>query len=262
MNKIRSSGFAAALALALTAGSLQAQTSIQRLTFSLLGEYETNVLFTNTANPAGTVTNENAFIRDILIGTGNVIKALAVDLEGTNFATWTGGTLVREVNLTNGHEGIFLRKGGNQTNVSSFFGGSFSNNFMGEVTNGFSGAASNFIPQLLLNHGELRMSNPTNTTTNFLSTGGLYFVSLNTTNLKLNFVAVGDGTVTTVAGRINGTLYERAVESQFLGTAGTFYLNTTTNVYSAGSNAPVYLTGVLRGTFSTTPPSFSDIPGP
>ncbi len=91
----------------------------------MLADYQTNIFYTNLANPAGPLTNENSRIRTVLIATGNVVKALAVDLEGTNWTTWAGSVLVREVNLTNGNEGIFLRKNGIQTNVSSFFGGSF-----------------------------------------------------------------------------------------------------------------------------------------
>jgi hypothetical protein len=298
MNKIRFSVFAAGAALALAAGGLDAQTSIQRLTFSLLAEYQTNIYSTNTANPEGPLTNENTDIRSILISTGNVIKALAVDVAGTNFTNWSsGGSLVREVNLTNGNEGIFLRANGNQTNVSSFFGMSCSNNFTGELTNEFpalntnsaivftntvtntnsgltyvftnvftnsftNSFSNNFSFETPLVRGGLRMTDPTNITTNVVRTSGLYFISLNTTNLKFNLVAVGDGAVTNVAGRIDGTLYERDINSQYLGTAGSFYLNTTTNIYDAGTNPPVSLSGPMHGTFSVGPPWFSTIPGP
>jgi hypothetical protein len=319
MNKIRFSFFAAAAALALSAGGLHAQTSFQRLTFSLIGEYQTNVFYTNSDNPP--LTNEDSLIRTVLVGTGNVIKALAVDLEGTNYSTWTGSELLREVNLTNGNEGIFLRKAGNQTNVSSFFGLSFSNNFTGELTNEFpalntnlpnvfintitngtnvftdvftssftftntttnmitsdsftniftnvftnsftNSFSNNFSIESLLVHGWRRMSGPTNTTTNFVSTAGLYFISLNTTNLKFNLVGVGDGVATDVAGHINGTLYEGTnIDSEYLGTAGTFYLNVATNIYGAGTNPPVYFAGPMHGTFNVGPPWFSPSQGP
>ncbi len=299
MNKIRFVFFAAGAALALAASGLHAQTSIQRLTFSLLADYQTNIFYTNLANPAGPLTNENSRIRTVLIATGNVVKALAVDLEGTNWTTWAGSVLVREVNLTNGNEGIFLRKNGIQTNVSSFFGGSFSNNFTGELTNEFpalntnwaiaftniitnvdtNGGITNIFTNVFTNsftnsfsnnfsletplvRGALRMTDPTNTTTNVVTTAGLYFISLNTTNLKFNLLAVGDGAVTHVGGRVDGTFYERPVNYQLLGTAGFFDLNTTTNVFDEGINPPGYLTGTIRGTFSTLPPFFAEIPGP
>jgi hypothetical protein len=272
MNKIRFSFFVAGAALLLAAGGLHAQTSIQRLTFSLLAEYQTNIFYTNTTESTVPLTNENSYIHHILIATGNVVKALAVDLDGTNWTNWAGSVLVREVNLTNGTEGIFLRKNGLQTNVSSFFGGSFSNNFSNNFTAGlsnafpgatnFPGLTNTFMPQLQLGHGGVRMTGPTNTTTNILTTAGLYFISLNTTNLKFNLVAVGDGAVTNVFGYIDGALYERDINFQYLGAAGSFYLNTTTNVFDAGTNPPVYLTGPLHGNVSTTPPFFAIIPGP
>jgi hypothetical protein len=326
MNKIQFSFFAAGAALALAASALHAQTSIQRLSFSLIGEYQTNIYYTNADNSAGPLTNEDSLIRTVLVSTGNVIKALAVDLEGTNYSTWTGSELVREVNLTNGNEGIFLRKAGNQTNVSSFFGLSCSNNFTGELTNEFpalntnlanvftntvmntnggftnmftnvftnaftftntvtnmvtnggityiftnvftnsfttNSFSNNFSLETPLVHGWRRMTDPTNTTTNFVATAGLYFISLNTTNLKFNLLAVGDGAITSVAGHINGTLYERAINSQHLGSAGTFYLNIGTNIFDVATNPPTSFTGPMHGTVSTGQPSFSStIAGP
>jgi hypothetical protein len=275
MNKIRFGFFAAGAALALAAGGLHAQTSIQRLTFSLVGEYQTNIFFTNSDNPP--LTNEDSRICPILVTAANVIKALAVDLEGTNYATWTGSELVREINLTNGNEGIFLRKAGNQTNVSSFFDGSYSNNFTAGLSNAFPALTNNISgltndiyastgnpsPEVELEQGWRRMSDPTNITTNFVSTAGLYFISFNTTNLKFNLVGAGDGVATNVAGRNDGTLYERTnIHSMYLGTAGAFYLNTATNIYNTGTNPPVYVTGPMHGTFSVGQPWFSTIPGP
>jgi hypothetical protein len=276
MNKIRFSFLAVAAALALTGGGLQAQTSIQRVNFALFTEYQTNSFNIDSADSETPLTNEYSRLRTVLVTTGNVVKALAVDLEGTNFSTWTGSDLVREVNLTNGNEGIFLRKNGTQTNVSSFFGDSFSNNFTAGLSNAFpgftnnisgltnyiNGSTNNPYPQVELVHGLLRMTSPTNSTTNYITTAGLYFVSLNTTNLKFNLVAVGNGIITNVAGGIDGTLYERPINSEFLGSAGSFYLNIMTNLFDAEGNQPVYFTGPMRGTFNVGPPWFSTIAGP
>ena len=268
MNKIRFSFFAAGAALAVVAGGLQAQTSIQAIHFTLFAEYQTNTFFTNTTNPEGPLTNENAVIRTVLIGTGNLVKALAVDLEGTAWTNWAGSTLVREVNMTNGNEGIFLRVAGRQTNVSSFFGGSFSNNFTGGLTTNFpgltnfSGLTNTFVPQLQLDRGTLRMTDPTNTTTNFVRTAGLYFVSFNTTNIKFNMVAVGNGYGSNVIGGIDGTIYERPINWQYLGTAGSCYLNTTSNIFDTGDDPPVFFSGPIHGSFSTSQPWFRNIAGP
>ena len=263
MNKIRF-GFFIVVLNAGRAGRQRphAQTSIQRLTFSLFAEYQTNVYSTNTAGLGGPLTNTHSLISNILIGTHSVLKAMAIDLEGTNWTNWTDASLVREVNLTNGNEGIFLRTATTETNVSSFFGGSFSNNFTSGVTNAFPGVTNNFTPQLELVRGLLTMTSPTNFATNYAKTAGLYFISLNTTNMKFNLVAVGDGTVTNVQGNVDGVHYEREINAQSLGTAGAFYLNVATNLFNMGSNPPVFFSGPMRGTFTLGQPQFSPIPGP
>jgi hypothetical protein len=270
MNKIRFSFFAVGAALLLATGSLHAQTSIQQITFALLAEYQTNTFYTNTANPTGALTNEHSVIQYIAITTPQVVRAMLYDLYGTNWIDSLGAVLVREVNLTTGNEGVFLRRNGtNLANVSSFFGGSYSNNFTAGLTNAFpaatnfAGLTNTFMPQLEIDRGWRRMTaDSTNITTNFVATGGLYFVSLNTTNIKFNLVAVGNGGVTNIAA---GTSFERAINWQLLGSAGSFYLNTTTNFLdntNDGDIPPVYLTGPIRGTFSTTPPIYSPIAGP
>jgi len=178
---IRFSFFVAGTAWLLAAGALRAQTSIQRLAFSLVAEYQTNIFYTNTTESTVSLTNESSYTHRAFLITSNVIKALAVDVDGPNWTNWLGSALVREVNLTNGAEGIFLRNNGVQTNVSSFFGGSFSNNFTAGLSNEFPGATNfpgltnTFVPQLQLDRGTLRMTSPTNTTATIVTTAGLYF---------------------------------------------------------------------------------------
>jgi hypothetical protein len=286
MNKIRISFFAG-VALALASGGLDAQTAIQNITLSLIGEYQTNTFVlngTNAETPEAPWTSEFSQIRPILISTFNVKRALAYDLEGPGSTTWDSAQLVREVNLTNGNEGIFLRVGDNQTNVSRFFGGSFSNNFQAGLTNAFPALTNNIsgltndvlaytnnstnisLPQTLIDRGWLyrpNLATTTNATNDYLTTAGIYFISLNTTNTKFNLVAVGDGTLTKVAGSGgSGTRYESVINSEFLGCAGTYYLNIATNIFDTGSVPPVYVTGPMHGTFITGPPYFSPIPGP
>jgi hypothetical protein len=272
MNKTRFGLVSVCLGLFFTCASVQAQFSVQRLTFSLLGEYETNTFSTNTSDPSQPLTNQFSQIKTVLIATPNVIKALAVDIAGTNFTNWTGGSLVRVVSLTNGAEGIYLRANGNQTNVSSFFNGTDSNDFTATIltnfpglTNNISGLTNNFIngstnnsnPMFEVDRGARRMTDATNIITNFSRLGGLYFISLNTTNLKFNVIGVGDGVVTNVTGSIAGTPYALTNSSAYLGTAGYFYLNVVTNLFDAGSNAPIYFTGPMRGTISIGVPFFS-----
>lgn len=256
--------------------SLNAQISVQRLTISLLASYQTNTFATNTSG-ASPLTNTYSKIKTVLIGTANVIKAIAVDAEGTNWSLWAGAELVREVNLTNGNEGIFLRKGTNNFNVSNYFVGSFSNNFTSGWSNAFPGATNhiygqtniaingvtnNAAPSFELVQGSIRMTGPTNFVTNDVKTDGLYFLSLNTTNIKFNVIGAGDGEVQTVAGHIDGTLFSRPVNSEVIGSAGTYFLNVTTNIFDTGTDTPVYVTGPVRGTVVVGTPNFSPITGP
>ncbi len=284
MNKIRSVFFAAGAALALAAGGLHAQTSFQNLTFSLIGEYQTNTFTTNTSGGTPVSTNEVLVVRPILITTACMIKAMAVDLEGTNWnvegtdsTNWDGARLVREVNLTNGAEGIFLRKGTHQINVSSFFGTSFTNNFtgylsnyLGLVTNGFTNSftnssttnlANDFPPQAAIIGGKVHID-PTTNTTNYKSSVGVYTLSFFTSNVQFNTFGVGSGVIANVRGQIDGTLYERLINSEAIGLAGAFYLNTTSNIFDLGTNPPAYIGGPLRGGINTGAGYFSDISGP
>jgi hypothetical protein len=284
MNKIRLSFFAAGAALALAAGGLHAQTSIQNLTFSLIGEYQTNTFTTNTSDGTPVSTNEVLVVRPILLTTAYMVKAIAVDLEGTNWdvegpdsTNWNGARLVREVNLTNGAEGIFLRKGTRQINVSSFFRTSFTNNFtgylsnyLGLVTNDFTNSFTNssttnftngFPPQAAIIGGKVYFRPATNTT-NYNSSAGLYAVSFFTSNVQFNTFGVGSGVIANVGGDIDGTHYESLINSETIGMAGAFYLNTTSNIFDLGTNLPTYIGGPLHGGINTGAGYFSDISGP
>jgi hypothetical protein len=272
MNKIRFRFAAAFAVLVLAANVLRAQTSFQRITFSLTGEFQTNTFATN-ADDGSSLTNEHAKMKMIFLGTGNVIKSIAIDLEGTNWSNWSGAILLREVNLTNGNEGIFLRKNSVQTNVSSYFDGTFSNSFTvgvsnafpalsnnmtGLVSNNINGMTNNANPGFQVVQGNLDMTGPTNFTTNFTKTAGLYFISLNTTNIKFNLLGIATGTITNV----QGEGFERTNNSLYIGTAGTFYLNADTNIFDSGTNSPYFYTGPMHGTINVGLPYFSPDQGP
>jgi hypothetical protein len=306
MNKTRFRFLMAAVAFLLTTGGLSAQTSIQKITISLLGDYQRNFYFTNTSNASEPLTNYNSRVYEVLVSTPNVIRSIATDLLGTQWAQWSGADMVREVNLTNGNEGIFLRKNGQQVNVSSYFAGSFSNNFTGQLTNAFPGVNSSnlttvtfstngvtdfvsyldtndvtnleasivtngitntftngvtnifnnyFDVQTPLVQGVALQTNPSAPPTNYVKsynvyfkTAGVYFIALNTTNVKFNVVGAGEGYITTLAGTLNGIAYQRQVGAEIIGTAGAFYLNATSNVYNLGTNLPAYYAGPTRGT--------------
>jgi hypothetical protein len=289
MNKIRFGCFLSCVIIALSANVARAQTSIQRISLYLLADYQKDFYYTNLTSPSEPLTNVNSHIRSILITTGNVVKALALDLDGTNLEntnivgtnTWRFSELVREVNLTNGAEGIFLRKGSAQTNVSSFFSISFSNNFQGGLPVAFPFAANdftntilsgsnsttnivtnNFVLQNPLARGWVYQTNATNFRTNFIQTSGLYYVSLNTTNLKFNMLCEGPGSITNVSGTKEGTSYSWPVSSISVGCAGAYYVNITTNIFETGTNPPMWVSGPLRGSFVELPPYYSATNGP
>ena len=283
MNKIRLSFFAVGAALALAAGGLHAQTSIQNLTFSLIGDFQTNTFTTNTSDGTPVSTNEVLVVRPILFTTANVVKAIAVDLEGTNWdlegtdsTNWNGARLVREVNLTNGAEGIFLRKGTNQINVSSFFRASFTNNFTGYlsnylalVTNGFTNSFTNgftnsFPLQAAIIGGKISFDIDTGTnTTNYKSSAGLYTLSFFSSNVQFNTFGFGSGVIANVGGDIDGT-HLRTLDQFRSDRRGRsiIYLNTTSNIFDLGTNLPAYIGGPLHGSITTGAGYFFDISGP
>jgi hypothetical protein len=296
MNKTGFRFAVAALAFVLSACAVHAQTALERLSFSLQGQYQTNTFYTNSDDPP--LTNEYSNLHTILIGTGDVVKALAVDLEGTNWSKFSGGNLFYEINLANGQEGMLLRNGTNEADVSSFFGGCYSNNFTALLTNEFpslntdtnpamvftnvitnvstNGGVTNLFTNVFTNSTAVDFSNNfgvetpldrgwrrqqsdlSTVNTNFTLTAGLYFFSLNTTNLKFNLLGAGNGVSTNFGGRIDGTPYERTnVGYEYVGTAGAFYLNVKTNLYELGTNPPAFVSGPMHGTVIVHPPGFS-----
>jgi len=95
------------------------------MTFSIICQYVTNTYITNVAT--GT-TNQNQHLLTVIIDSANIVKAISLDMFGTAWTNWIGSALVYEENMTNGNQGIFLRYGGKNTNVSRFFTNSFSTN--------------------------------------------------------------------------------------------------------------------------------------
>lgn len=292
MNKIRFRFAIAALACILSSVALRAQTALQRMTFSLQGQYQTNIFSTNSDN----LTNVLSDIHTIRIGTGELIKALAIDLEGTNWTKFNGGNLYYAINLTNGLEGMILRNGTNEADVSSFFQGSFSNNFTALLTNEFpslngetnlamvftnvvtnistNGGVTNIFTNVFTNstaavpntiaietplyHGWRRQQSDLIVNTNFSVTSGLYFFSFSTTNLKFNLLGVGPGASSNLVRTVDGTTYSFTnLTSEFVGTAGAFYLNVASNNYSLESNTYYFVTGPMHGSIGVGGPSFN-----
>src|ERR1700683_4788481 len=91
----------------MMAGNARGQILYQRLTFSIFGQYITNEATTNSINPLN--VNETNVIRTVLISSSSMVKAMALDFApGEDYTNWVGSYLEREINMTNGAEGVFL----------------------------------------------------------------------------------------------------------------------------------------------------------
>src|SRR5579862_7810498 len=135
-----------ALVLGLAARNAPAQSVQQILTFSITAEYEYS---TNVLLDADTLTNTYSSHRTLLVGSHNIVKAIAVDLFGTAWTNWAAAYIVRRLNPTNGTEGMFLTVGEFPTNISSFFGTTYLDDFTHDASNAFPGLTNNFSPQRL-----------------------------------------------------------------------------------------------------------------
>jgi len=254
-----------ALCFGFGAARVQAQTEAQVLTFSIICQYVTNVYATNVA--AG-VTNDDQIVTTVLLNSANIAKAIAIDLEGTNWAKyWDPALIVREVNLSNGHEGIFLRSSVNtQTNISNstnFFAFCFTNEFTCQVTNVFTTTYYN--TNLPIKGGWSYTYSNTNKDTNIYTVvDGLHYVSFTSSNLQFNIFGSGQGTEAEAGGHLDGKLYELPTVSTEITGAGTFNLNVATNVFFNPNitNPPAYYTGLAHGTVIVGAPYFLAIPPP
>ena len=251
----------AALALWLggRAVPVQAQITEQVLSFSFICQFSTNVFTTNSA--AG-ITNDERVLNSILIDTPNIVRAIAIDLDGTNWVRkWYPAVIVRDVNLADGSEGIFLRHGTTRTNLSErFFGQSFSNEFSGNVSNVFLATNYTTFP---VQQG-WRYLHPTNTITNFSRCDGLYFVSFTSSNTQFNLFGYGQGTERQAGGYLDGKLYEMPTVSTEIIGAGSFNLNLTTNIYltPTTNGTPAYVNGLLHGSIVISGPTYVPVQGP
>ena len=253
---------AAALLLTLTATPARAQVAAQRIILSLVS-YDQD----DATNSNATVTNQDLTIGTAMVTGGNIARAISYDVFGPG--RWTnviGASLWREVNLATGAEGIYLRFGAYQTNVSRFFtnasGNFYTNDFTGEVTNFYAGLTNNFIPDNPIHHGTIH-NGPGGETSSFVRSHGFFFFSVATTNLQLNLLATGFITPTNIAGRYLGTRYAGTVDMIGGNGMGTFLFNGSTNIFDVkGLEPPSYHTGSAQGAFSTGPPVFLAVPGP
>ncbi|HEX4120774.1 MAG TPA: hypothetical protein VH619_09180 [Verrucomicrobiae bacterium] len=253
------------LAFGFAAVNARAQSAHQVMSFSLLTDYQDE---TNDAptNPQAT----NLVIHPLLITGQNILKAIMLDVKGHAWTNWAGATIQRQINLTNGEEGIYVTLGGlEEVNVSQFFSETYVSNFtwgvtnyLGFLTNSFTYGTnllqSPFLPEY---NGYILGS-----TTHHGSSASLHFISLNTTNLKFNLVGCslqtpGDGTITTFDGIYDKTNhYSVAVQREMIYVVGSFVWNATTNFYTPVTNVTnVFYSGPVRGNMIIQAPFFNPL---
>jgi hypothetical protein len=248
-----------ALSLGLAARNASAQSIQQPVTFAINAEFEVTTNYSEN----DTLTNYYSARRNVYVGTRNIVKAIALDLFGEKWTNWSAATILRRINPTNGEEAIFLRTDNYFTNISRFFGTSFSNNFTYDASMAFPGLTNNFTPSLPVFHGWVT-NKGVESFTNTISIGTVRYISLNTTNLKFNLVGVNisifsNGKLTNVVGTVDHVQYSNDVDAISVNAVGSLYINMATNILVAPPRA---YSGIARGSWSTGTPTFSRFPGP
>jgi hypothetical protein len=245
------------LLFGLMAMGARAQSTYQAVAFSVAGEYETD---TNDVPSDPTVTHQ--YFHLVLITSANVVKAIAVDHFGKPaWTNWASAILLRRVNLVTGEDGIFLDNGTNaEVDVSSYFTNTYVSNFTGEVGAAFPGATNNF---------DTNNPNPlqplfSGSPTNHRASAGLHFISLTTTNLKMNLIGAGlgglgtgQGVLTKFAGIDNGTNYSAEVQNGVISVVGTFSWTPNTNLFRIAAGTNTFFSGPAHGTVTLKVPNFS-----
>ena len=246
------------LIFSLMAIGARAQSTVQNIAFSVMGQFETA-----TNNIPGDPTLTNEYLHLILVTSANVVKAIAIDYFGASSeaTNWSAAGLVRRVNLVTGEERIYLNRGGTNTiDVSRFFSGSYLGNFMSGVTNAFPAAADSFGSNYPNPYQPLFSGTPTN----HQASAGLYFISLNTTNLKMNllganFSFLGNGVLTKFSGDEKGTKYSGEVQNEVISVVGSFSWNRGTNLLDISPGTNTFYSGPARGTVTVRAPNFSTL---
>jgi len=265
MKKLRCLFLVLALALGFCSQRAQAQVVAETMTFSIICQYVTNTYVTNLSQE--TVTT-NAHVTTVLLNSANLVKAMAADIFRTNWATnwprWIGSSIVYEQNMETGNYGIFMRFGGRQMNVSSFFTNVFS-------TNGFANMFSQDVPSVF--NGTNYDSNGTNSllpvTGGGIFIGGpaasdnLAYLTFTSSNSSFNLFGYSQGTILETVFDKEGDV-GKVNKAQIIG-AGTFSLNVTTNFLFATTNNAVpaiNYPGLAHGTIYLAPPYHLNIEPP
>jgi hypothetical protein len=253
----------------VVSGNARGQIIYQKLNFSIFGQYVTNEAVTNSVNPLN--VNSTNVIRTVLITTASLVRAAALDFAGSpGYTNWIGSYLLREINLTNGAEGIFLYHVSDPVtnyNISRFFHGSYSNDFAYEpaLTSHFAGITNlpqvtspfypaNFSPTNNPIVGDQVYFRPTEIVTNAWTGSGLYYVEFYSTNISFNLLGYGTTTSIEPVERLDGVPYTNFVSTLGVAGIGTYALNNAsapTNGVVTGTN--LYLiSGPAHGSFDST----------
>jgi hypothetical protein len=242
------------------ATSARAQSAVQSISFSILGEY---VTVTNAPTAEPPFTNLNFHL--VVITSVNVAKAIAVDKFGhPAWTNWANALLLRRVNLVTGEERIYLDNTNEQVDVSDYFtnayGSTYVSNFSAGVAGAFPGATYNFTtnnpnPLEPIYSGGL---------VNHRAAAGLHFISLTTTNLKMNLVGasfgglgLGIGVLNKFSGDVHGTNYSGEVPNDVMQVVGTFTWTPNTNIFDIKSGTNTFYSGPAHGAVTTRIPVFS-----
>jgi hypothetical protein len=262
MKRIRFLFGSIVLILGLMAINAHAQSTYQYIGFSVQAEFE---VVTNDVPSDPTFIDDN--LRLILVTSSNVVKSIAADQFGTPaWTNWANAGIVRRVNLVTGEERIYLSRtdaAGGTTNVdvSSYFSGSYLNNFTSGTSNAFPAATNNFTENNPNPYPPLFRGQPTN----HFSSAGLYFISLNTTNLKMNllganFAFLGNGLITKYSGVEHGTNYSGAVQNEIISVVGSLSWTRSTNIFDLYTQTTnTFYSGPARGTVTVREPNFSPV---
>jgi hypothetical protein len=253
-----------ALGFGLCAQRVQAQTSEQVMTFSVICQYATNYLITTNTQTGATAQyiEQNTVILD----SANIAKAIAVDLLRTNWTLWAGAQLCYEVNLATGNQGIFMRLGAKQTNVSQFFTNIFSpyaysNIFSQNLSSVFTVTNYTSLPVGVFGTNYVK-----STTTNFYGSfsDNLAYLTFTSSNMSFNLFGYSQGTVVDGSGYLDGTLYSQYLTEAEIAGAGTFNLNVSTNIFlvPTTNGTPAFYNGVAHGTVFVQRPFFLAIGPP
>jgi hypothetical protein len=249
-------GFLAFLGLMVI--DARAQSTYQTLTFSVQSQYE---FTTNNIPNQPDVVHET--LQLLLFTSANVAKAIAVDEFGNpGWKTWATAVLLRRVNLVTGEDRIYLSKGygTNAVDVTSYFSGSYVSNFTSGRFAAFPVGMNNFTP----NNPDPFQPLYSGTNTTYLTSAGLYFISLNTTNLKMNLLGANfgvpvNGTLHNYKGTQTGTNYSAQVQNEIISVVGTFSWTPNTNIFDIGPVTNTFYSGPAHGTVTVGEPSYSKL---